>query len=141
VINSDADTHRSRMEAMRKLQALQQKPGRVVETAPVITEKVHVTSVASASYLMKDDAQWTWENLRDYVMGQIEQYHGPQLRNAVKEASIFKGFMKRHGTQAVAIARFAFEVQRGMWQRAPISVNRFCAGSDPYFADPIKARL
>lgn len=137
MIDFDAATRQQRLEALRRLQ----NPTRVVETVPVVTEKVHVTPVAGASYLLKEDSQWTWENLRDYVMGQIEEFHGPQLRNAMKEAAIFKGFMKRHGDKAVGIARFAFEVQRGMWQRAPISVNRFCAGSDPYFADPIKDRL
>lgn len=131
--------HSQRLAAMRKLQQLQQ--ARVTETVPVVTERVRVTPVSGAAYLLKEDSQWTWEDLRDYVMGQIEQYHGPQVRHAVKEASIFKGFLKRHGDKAVAIARFAFEVQRGMWQRAPISVNRFCAGSDPYFADVISGRL
>lgn len=136
MINSDTA---SRLEALRRFQNAQAK---VTETTvPVIQEKVHVTPVSGAAYLLKADDKWTWEDLRDYVMSQIEQYHGPQLRNAVKEASIFKGFMNRHGAKAVAIARFAFEVQRGMWQRAPISVNRFCAGSDPYFAKPISERL
>jgi hypothetical protein len=137
VIDFDAATRQQRLEALRKLKGMT----RVVETVPVVTEKVHVTPVAGASYLLKEDSQWTWEDLRDYVMGQIETFHGPQLRNPVKEASIFKGFLKRHGAKAVGIARFAFEQQRGMWQRAPISVNRFCAGSDPYFADVIAERL
>lgn len=137
MIDFDAATRQQRLDALRKLQGLT----KVTETVPVITEKVHVTPVAGASYLLKEDSQWTWEDLRDYVMGQIEQYHGPQIRNAMKEASIFKGFLKRHGAKAPAIARFAFEQQRGMWQRAPISANRFCAGSDPYFADVILKRL
>lgn len=113
----------------------------VAPTAPVVKETVRVTSVAGASYLMKPDAEWTWEDLRDYVMGQIVAFHGPQLRNPVKEAGIFKGFAARYGDKAVAIARFAFEQQRGMWQRAPIAVTRFCRGSDPYFGDPIARRL
>jgi hypothetical protein len=109
---------------------------------PVVQETVRLTPVPGAAYLMKDDAEWTWEDLRDYVMGQIVAYHGPQLRNTVKEAGIFRGFMARYGgPAAVAIARFAFEQQRGMWQRAPITVTRFCKGSDPYFADPIVRRL
>ncbi len=117
------------------------KPEPVAETAPVIRETVRVTAVAGAAYLLKDDDAWSWEDLRDYVMAQIEQYHGPQVRNTTKEAAVFKSFLDRHGEHAVRIARFAFEVNRGMWQRAPISVNRFCKGSDPYFADKIKSRL
>jgi hypothetical protein len=123
------------------LKQLQEGAAKVVETVPVVTEKVHVTAVAGAAYLLKEDSQWTWEDLRDYVMAQIEEFHGPQLRNAMKEASIFKGFLSRHGTKAVGIARFAFEQQRGMWQRSPISVNRFCKASDPYFASVIAERL
>lgn len=125
-------------EAFARLLALQ---GQTARTEPVVTERVTVTAVAGAAYLLKQDSEWSWEDLRDYVTGQIEQYHGPQVRNAMKEASVFKSFLSRHGSQAVAIARFAFEVERGMWQRAPISVNRFCKASDVYFADVIKGRL
>jgi len=128
----------AQQEAFRRLLSRQTTQ---TETVPVVTERVSVTAVAGASYLLKEDSQWTWEDLRDYVMGQIEQYHGPQVRNAMKESSIFKAFLARHGEDAIKIARFAFEVQRGMWQRAPIAANRFCKASDPYFADPIKARL
>lgn len=127
------------IEAFRALKARQ--ASLTTETVPHVVEHVHVTPVAGAAYLMKADTAWSWEDLRDYVMGQIEQFHGPQIRNAMKEASIFKGFMNRHGSKAVGIARFAFEQQRGMWQRAPIAVNRFCKGSDPYFADVIAERL
>jgi hypothetical protein len=129
----------AQQEAFRRLLARQSTTPE--ETVPVVAERVTVTAVAGATYLMKPDAQWTWEDLRDYVTGQIEQYHGPQVRNAMKEASVFKSFLARHGEKAVGIARFAFEVQRGMWQRAPISVNRFCKASDPYFSDVIKDRL
>lgn len=128
----------AQQEAFRRLLARQNQ---TPETVPVVTERVTVTAVAGASYLLKADSEWSWENLRDYVMGQIETFHGPQVRNAMKEASVFKSFSARHGDKAVAIARHAFEVQRGMWQRAPIAVNRFCKASDPYFADVIKARL
>lgn len=108
--------------------------------SPVVRETVRVTPVAGAAYLMKEDKDWTAEDLRDYAMGQIEAIHGPQVRNSVKETAIFRSFLGRH-EKAVAIVRFAFEVQRGMWQRAPISANRFCRGSDPFFADVIAARL
>lgn len=108
---------------------------------PVVRESVHVTPVATAAYLLKPDGEWTWENLRDYVMNEIVRYHGPQLRNPVQEAAIIKSFMGRYGDKAVAIARFAFEQQRGMWKRAPISITRFAKGSDPYFGDVIARRL
>jgi len=127
--------------AIRRAAAGEKPETRTSPAIPTVQETVRLTPVAGAAYLMKDDADWTWEDLRDYVMGQIVAHHGPQLRNPVKEAGIFKGFMARYGVQAVGIARFAFEQQRGMWQRAPISVTRFCKGSDPYFADVIAKRL
>lgn len=109
--------------------------------APVAREVIRATPVASAAYLMKADEDWTAEDLRDYVMGQIERFHGPQLRNPMKEGSIFKSFLSRYKAQGPAIARFAFEVERGMWRRAPISATRFCRASDEYFADQIAERL
>jgi hypothetical protein len=132
-------TNTRQIEALRKLQAMQSPV--TIEAVPTVVERVHVTSVAGAAYLLKDDSEWSANDLRDYVMGQIEQYHGPQIRNSMKESAIFKGFLSRHGAKAVAIARFAFENQRGMWQRAPISANRFCKGSDPFFSDVIAERL
>lgn len=108
---------------------------------PVVRETVRATAVATAAYLMKADADWTAEDLRDYVMTQVERFHGPQLRNAMKESVIFKSFLSRYGAKAVPIARFAFEVQRGMWHRAPITATRFCKGSDQFFSDVIAERL
>lgn len=109
--------------------------------APVVTETLRITPVAAAAYLLKDDSAWTAEDLRDYVMGQVEAFHGPQPRNTVKEMAIFKAFLGRWGAKAPAIARFVFEVQRGMWRTAPVSVNRFTVKCDPYFADVIADRL
>lgn len=110
-------------------------------TAPVVTERVIVTQIASAKHVMKPESEWGWEEMRDYVVKAIEDRHGPFPRNFKTESGIFKGFMKRWGSQAPAIARFAFEQCDGMWKGAPISVTRFCQGSDPYFAQPIASRL
>jgi hypothetical protein len=108
---------------------------------PVVQERVHVQPVASAAYLMKQDETWGPKDLQDYVMNQIEMFHGPQLRNALKEKAIFTSFLDRHGDKAVAIARFAFEVERGLWHRAPVSPNHFCKGADWWFSDKIAERL
>lgn len=115
----------------------------VVQTIPLVAEEVTVTPVASAaaSYAMKAESSWGWSDLRDYVIREIESRHGPQVRDPKKEAGIFKGFMSRWPEQAVAIARSAFEVHDGMWRNAPISVNRFCKASDPYFSAVIAERL
>jgi hypothetical protein len=118
------------------------KPSAAVETAPVITERVSVrrpetriTDVGKAS------ATWTWEDLRNYVVRQIEATHGPFPRDAAKEGGIFKAFLSRWENLAGPIAEFAFEECEGMWRGAPVAVTRFCKGSDPYFAAPIAERL
>lgn len=112
-------------------------PMAVAEPAPVA--RVGQDAVA---HTMKPDAEWEWRDLRDYVMREMESVHGPQVRDSLKEKSIFSSFIKRHGAvDAVAVARYAFGFSKGMWANAPISVNRFCKASDPFFADPIKQRL
>jgi hypothetical protein len=112
---------------------------------PVVTAQVTVTQTPSqaASYVMRPEDQWGWNDLRDYVIREIERVHGPQPRDPRKESSIFKSFIGRHGAEkAVAIAKAAFgPAHQGMWRGAPISVNRFCLASDPFFADVISERL
>ena len=111
-------------------------------TMTVIEETVTVTrqpSMTSKAYVGKTD--WGWDDLRDYVVGQIEERFGAFPRDSRKEAGIFKSFLSRYPDKAQQIARFAFEVSDGRWKGSPISVNRFCRGSDPYFADVIAERL
>lgn len=114
-----------------------------IKREATVTEKVQVTPRASQSktHLMKSDEHWGWSELRDYVVEQIEQRHGPFPRDARKEASIFKRFISTYGGAAPIVARYAFEVADGFWNGAPISVNRFTRGSDEWFADVILERL
>jgi len=109
----------------------------VVERTTVTTRPAEVEK----AYLVRQDEQWGWEDLRDYVVNQILTIHGPQPRDHYKEMGIFKGFLARWGGLASAIARHAFEVERGMWRSAPISVSRFTKGNDAYFAEVIAKRL
>lgn len=98
--------------------------------------------VASASRThLTATGEWTWEQLRDYTVSQIEQKWGARPRDPMKEAGIFKGFISRWGSQAETIARIAFEVHGGIWNGAPVSVQRFCKGSDPYFAAVIAKNI
>lgn len=116
----------------------------VVSQAPQVESVVTVTPVRqqdSATHLINAGEQWTWQQLRDYVVTQIQHFHGPQPSNPVKEKAIFSGFLSRWGSDAVIVARAAFEVHDGMWHSAPISVNRFCKASDAYFAAPILDRV
>ncbi len=83
-------------------------------------------------------AEWGWEHLRDYCVDQIVALHGPFPRmNQPAEDATFQRFHREWGADAPRIARYAFEICGGRWGGAPISVNRFCKNSDPYFAKPI----
>lgn len=122
---------------------VRQRPAQVVTTVPTVTETVVVTPRPSqaAGFVMRPDSDWGWQDLRDYVIREIEARGGAVVRNPKTEGSIFKSFMSRHPEQAVAIAKAAFEVHDGMWRNAPISVNRFCKASDEYFAAVIAKNL
>lgn len=107
--------------------------------APPVPEPQRQPSAVSRVYLAKDE--WTWQDLRDYVVHEIEARFGLFPRDHNKETGIFKGFHSRWGVDSQAIARYAFEVLGGRWAGAPISVFRFTKGSDEYFAAEIHQRL
>jgi hypothetical protein len=110
--------------------------------SPLVRHTLTVRQPESrATYLTKDSMKWDWADLRSYVVTQIERLHGPFPREEMKELGIFKGFMNRWGTMAGPIAEAAFDVFGGMWKGAPISVQRFCANSDQYFAEEILRRV
>ena len=99
-----------------------------------------VRPLASRSDLLSDE--WGWQELRDYVVGQIESRWGARPRDPNKESGIFKGFITRWGAQnARRIAEVAFTVHGGQWRGAPISIERFCKGSDEYFAAVIMRNI
>ncbi len=116
----------------------------IVQHAPVeVAQTVTTTQVGSAEavYLLKPVSQWTWQDLRDYVITEAEKRSGPQIRNLAKESGIFKGFISRYGIEdAVMVAVAAFEMYEGIWRSAPIGVSRFTKGNDPYFSDVILQR-
>jgi hypothetical protein len=85
--------------------------------------------------------QWDWRGLRDYVMARIEDRHGRVERDSLKEASVFKSFLKRWGDVAPDIARYALEDCGGQWNGRPVTMTSFCKGSDPYFGALIAERL
>ena len=82
-----------------------------------------------------------WEIVRDYVVRKIEERWGRFPRNPVKEAAVFRSFIDRWGDQALRIAQVACEDFGCQWRSAPISINRFCRGSDPWFASVIAQRI
>lgn len=121
---------------------VQQVMAPVQQVAPAIVQRVSIDLAPSRSDLLADTGDWTWAELRDYVVAQITERFGPFPRDSRKEYGIFNRFLNEYGTDAIAVAKFAFgPTCDGWWGRAPISVNRFCKGSDPYFVKPILERL
>lgn len=112
--------------------------GITVSQSVTITERVEVRP---AGYKFKADNQWGWEELRDYVVAQVEERFGPFPRDLPKEVSIMKSFTERFGPNAPRIARAAYEVHKGMWGGAPIRLTRFTRASDAWFAQVILAQL
>lgn len=109
--------------------------------APMPTSTAPAIPAATTDLLDAPD-DWDWKQLRDYVMRQVQERHGPQPRgDEIRIASTFQSFHKRWGALAGPIARFAFEQQDGFWRSAPVTATRFTKGSDPYFAEPIAQRL
>lgn len=116
-------------------------PAPETRQAPAVEEKVTVQQVPTRTDMLTAEDDWTWQELRDYVCAQIIQRHGPFPRNAKKEYGIFNRFLNEHGANGILVAKAAFEIYNGWWRGAPISINRFARGSDPYFVAPILASL
>lgn len=111
------------------------------EAEEILQRSSRSTGIQGQTHLLSAGPAWTWEQLRDYVVQQIEQRWGARPRDPLKEAGIFKSFISRWGDQSQAIARAAFEVYGGSWNGAPVSVERFSKGSDRYFAELISQNL
>lgn len=102
-------------------------------TGAVATEPVTARVAELGS---RPPGEWTAGDLTFYVNEEIERIHGPQLPR-LGTAFAIEHFHERFGADSVRIARHAFEARRGMWQGAPITVARFMAGHDEFFAIPI----
>lgn len=109
-----------------------------ITTAVEVEESVKIKHKPSVSREYLGKAVWGWRDLRDYVVYEIQERHGAFPRDQRKEYGIFTSFVNRWGAEdAQAIARYAFEMLDGRWAGAPISIYRFCKGSDDFFARPI----
>lgn len=118
------------------------QPAPATTTAPTIVQKVAVEHTPSRTDLLVDADEWTWAELRDYVVAEIISRFGPFPRDSRKEYAIFNRFFSAYGKDGIAVAKYAFgPACDGWWGKAPISINRFCKASDPYFVKPILDRL
>jgi hypothetical protein len=120
-----------------------QRPQPRTITGAAVSESVTVTALPSESrsHLLVPVEEWGWGELRDYVVTSREARFGAFPREARKEYGIFTRFSKEFGADAGRIAQYAFETCDGWWMNAPVTVQRFCKGSDKYFAIPILGRL
>jgi hypothetical protein len=109
-------------------------PTVVETTVPVVQETI---TIKPRLRPVLQQTQVDWEQLRDYVLEQVEKAHGPQARDERKENTIFMAFAARWPEQAMEIARYAFEESEGFWKGSPVLVPRFHRTSDNYFAVPI----
>jgi hypothetical protein len=111
--------------------------------APTVVQQVMVEHTPARSDLLVDTSNWTWVELRDYVVAQIVERFGPFPRDSRKEHAIFSRYIATFGAaEAAAVAQYAFgPTCDGWWGKAPISITRFCKGSDPYFTNVILSRL
>jgi hypothetical protein len=124
-------------------------PAQTVPTVTTTTVVAAVTAsasaapIASAAHLMKQQAAWGPEDLRDYILTEVVKISPSYAlrRNPAAEMAICKSFCQRWGAQAPGIAKFAFETCQGWWNSSPIDFRRFSKGSDPYFAAVIVERL
>ena len=59
-----------------------------VSQSVTITERVAITPISPASYKLKSEHnEWGWEELRDYVVAQVEEHFGLFPRDLPKEVS------------------------------------------------------
>lgn len=108
---------------------------------PENPRSVEVETPIPAVVTSRIEVNEEWRVLRDYVVEQVMKYSGSFPRDGAKEKAIFRSFLARWGDKAMPIARVAFEVHQGVWHNAPIRIQRFCIGSDPYFASIIAKNL
>lgn len=79
----------------------------------------------------------TAESFAGHVIGEIARTRGPQLP-CYRSGEVLNGFLARFGLgDGMAICDRAFNGHGGMWRGAPVTVARFAAGQDDFFARPL----
>jgi hypothetical protein len=114
---------------------------------PSVTERaIAVVTPVRKTHLLTAGANWSWQDLRDYVVGQIETRFGPIPRNTNQETGIFKSFYGRWPAgpdliSAADIAQHLYETLGGWWRGSPVRIGRFAKPSDPYCAAIVAEQL
>jgi hypothetical protein len=73
----------------------------VEEAVRMVREEVGIQpqGPSKTTHIALADEQWGWEQLRDYVVTQIEKVNGIFPRNRITEKAIFTSFAKRWGSR------------------------------------------
>jgi hypothetical protein len=105
------------------------------QASPQLTTTVTVEPVSDriAELTAREPELWSAADLSLFITEEIARHAGPQLPCAQAQA-ILEQFWARYGARGVLIARRVFEVHRGFWLGAPVTVRRFEPGQDEYFA-------
>lgn len=73
----------------------------------------------------------------EYVTRSLRERWGHQLPGPDPQETV-RGFCERFGAdKAMIVARAVFEDHRGLWQGAPVTIRRFTAAHDEFFAIPL----
>lgn len=84
-----------------------------------------------------ESGEATRESLAGHVLAEITRTCGPQLP-CYQSGEILGGFFDRFGpADGMAICNQAFGPHGGTWRCAPVTVMRFQASNDSYFALPL----
>lgn len=79
----------------------------------------------------------TPESLKEHVLLMIAETCGTQLP-CYRSDGILDGFISRFtADEVMAICEQAFGVHKGIWRGAPVTVLRFQASHDEFFAVPL----
>jgi hypothetical protein len=97
--------------------------------------------VVQASLLAPDQGtepalEVTSESLGAHILSEIARCTGPQLP-FYETDQVLAGFWERFGPAGMLICDRAFNAHQGYWNGAPITIQRFQAHHDHFFAIPL----
>lgn len=114
----------------------------LTQASPQATSTLTVTGVSPrvAALAATPAGEWSRADLAYFIGEEIARLHGPQLPNSHAD-EILAQFWERFGERGVSIARRVFEAYQGFWMGAPVTVRRFEAAQDEFFACPLLSEI
>jgi len=96
--------------------------------------------MVSATWLLKDDSDWTAEDLRGYIYSKMAELYIDSDHDPMWDLSILRSFLGRFDN-AVAIARYVYENLGGLWRYTPVTPTSFVKDADSRFGIPISTMM